>query len=281
VQTIWSHNNAAPWRGLAMAHEPGLALAWDAYHKMHLFNARGRPQAQWTCPSELTDAACADDGSAFAAVGAEGQVWLLAPDLTVRWERRLPGRAAGVALEAFGRYLAVSDAGGTLHLYDNEGRQVWQASNPRPLQYLAFLCEKAQLVGAADFGLTACYDADGRCGWRDGLAAHVGSLAARGDGSLIVLACFSDGLCCYRNGDPKTRRILPDTGPAHRAAMSYEGDTILTTDREHSLVWRSIDGPIRRETSVEGKPIALALAPLGDCAVVAFADGQLAALPPP
>jgi hypothetical protein len=280
VRTLWSHTNAAPWRGLALARERGWALAWDAGHTLLLFNRRGEPQAQWPCPAELIGAAAADDGGTFAAAGADGRVWLLAPDLTVRWERRVGSRAAGVALEAFGRYLAASDAGGTLHLLDRDGRAVWQASNPRPLQHLAFLTEQPRLVGSADYGLVACYDSTGRCVWRDGLVANVGSLAARGDGSLVVLTCFSEGICCYRNGDPRTRRFLPHTAPAHRAAMSYDGKTILTTDRESTLAWHDADGPLRRKTPVDARPVALALAPLGDGAVVAFADGRLSALTP-
>jgi hypothetical protein len=273
VQTLWSHSHTAAWRGLAQTRERGLTLAWDARHTLHLFNRRGQPQAQWPCPAEVIDAACADDGGSFAAVGGQGEVWLLAPDLTVRWERRVSTSTAAVALEAFGHYLAVSDGGGTLYLLDQQGRTVWQALNPRPLHHLAFVPEQPWLVVSADFGLAACYDSAGRCVWRDGLVAHVGSLAVSGDGSSIVLACYSEGLCCYRKNDPKTRRFLPDTAPVHRAAMSYDGKTLLSTDRESAVVWRNADGTIRREMKCAAKPVALALDALGERVVVAFADG--------
>ena len=214
VQPLWTHTHSKAWRGLAQTRERGLTLAWDAEHTIHLFNRRGQVQAQWPFPGELIDAACADDGGSFAAVGAQGEVWFLAPDLTIRWERRVSTGTAAVALEAFGRYVAVSDDSGTLHLFDRAGRTVWQALNPRPLHHLAFVPEQPRLVVSADFGLVACYDSAGRCLWRDGLVAHVGSLAVSGDGSSLALACFSEGLCCYRNNDPKTRRFLPNTAPA-------------------------------------------------------------------
>jgi hypothetical protein len=281
LRTLWSHKSAAPWRGLALARERGWVLAWDAGHLLHLFNRRGEPQAQWSCPTELVAAACADDGGAFAAAGGDGRVWLLAPDLTVRWERRVGARAAGVALEALGRYVAASDAGGTLHLLDRGGRVAWQASNPRPLQHLAFVAEQPRLVGSADYGLVACYDSGGRCVWRDGLVANVGSLAVSGDGSLVALACFSEGVCVYRDGDPRTRRFLPHTAPAHRAAQSYDGGTLLITDRESGVAWHDADGTLRHRLTTDGKPVAVALAPLGESAVVAFADGTLAALASP
>ena len=280
VQTLWTYTHTAPWRGLAQTRERGLTLAWDARHTLHLFNRRGQPQAQWPCPGELTAAACADDGSSFAAVGAQGEVWLLSPDLTVRQEHRVSTRAAAVALEAFGRRIAVADGEGTLYLLDRQGNSVWQALNPRPLRHLAFVPEQARLIVSADFGLVACYDDAGRCVWRDGLVAHAGSLAVSGDGTVVVLACFSEGVCIYRNNDPKTRRFLPDTAPAHRVALSYDGMTILTTDRESLVVWGGADGTFCRQLKCEAQPLALALDALGERAVVAFADGRLSALAP-
>ena len=278
VQTLWSHTHPSPWRGLSLARERGLVLAWDDQHILHLFNRRGELQGRWSSPDELTDAACADDGTALAATGAGGKVWLLAPDLTVRWERRVPGRAVSVAVETLARAVAVGDGAGTLNLFDRHGTTVWQALNPRPLHYLAFVPEEPRLVVASDFGLVAGYDPAGQCVWRDGLVSHVGSLAVSGDGTSVVLACFSEGLCCYHDGDAKSRRFLPRTAPVHLAALSYDGKTLLTTDREHLLVWRNADGTIRREMTVESKPVALALAATGDRALVAFADGRLAAL---
>lgn len=275
IRILWSYTHTTSWRGLALARERNWTLAWDARPALYLFDRHGRPQAEWRCPGELVAAACADDGSSFAAVGTLGEVWLLAPDLSVRWERRIPTRADGVAVEAFGQYLAVSGGDGMLHLFNRLGQTVWQALNARPLCHLAFIPEQARLIGSADFGLTACYDSSGRCVWRDGLVAHVGSLAVSGDGSALVLACYSEGLCFYYKGEPKSRRFLPNTAPAHRVAISYDGRTLLTTDRESRLVWRGADRKMQHEFTCDGKPIALALEAVGERAVVVLADGRI------
>src|SRR5436853_547202 len=83
----------------------------------------------------------------------------------------------------------VADARGTLRLFDRHGRTLWKTDNPRPFQHLAFVPEAPLLLGSADYGLIACFDQAGACVWRDGLVAHIGSLAVSGDGSQIVLAC--------------------------------------------------------------------------------------------
>lgn len=281
MQTLWSYTHPTPWRGLTQSRERGLTLAWDVRHGLHLFNHRGEPQAHWSCPGELIAAAGSDDGTSFAAVGSQGEVWLLAPDLSVRWERRVATAAVTVALEPFGRCLAVADASGTLYLLDHASRTIWQALNPRPLHHLAFVPEQPRLVVSADFGLVAAYDTAGRCVWRDGLVAHVGSLAVSGDGSLLVLACYSEGLCCYRNSDPKTRHFLPNTAPAHGATLSYDGKVLLTTDRQGSVAWRDAEGNRCHDMPCDAKPVALALDALGNRAVVALADGRLSAVAPP
>jgi hypothetical protein len=277
VHPLWTQKVSAPLRGLSLARERGWVLAWDAQDGLHLWDRAGRRQAHRPAPAGLAAAACADDGGSVAAVGGRGQVWLLAPDLTPRWERSLSHRPAAVAIDPFGEHVAVADGGGTLHLFDRTGRTVWQTPTPRPLRHLAFVPEKPVLAGSADFGLVACFSAEGRCLWRDGLVAHVGSLAVSGDGSTIVLACFTDGLCCYGVERPQPQRI-PQAAPCHLAALSYAGDTLLTAGPENEVCLREHDGTVRGRFAAEGPAVALALGALGDFAVLALAEGKVQGL---
>ncbi len=279
MHPLWTQKVSAPLRGLSLARERGWTLAWDAQDHLHLWDRAGRQQAHRPAGAALTAAACADDGGSIAAVGGRGQVWLLAPDLTPRWERALPQRPAAVAIAPLGDPIAVADAGGMLHLFDAAGRAVWQVSTPRPLRHLAFVAEKPVLVGSADFGLVVCLDADGRCLWRDGLVAHVGSLAVSGDGGSIVLACFTEGLCCYAVDRSQPQRI-PQAAPCHLADLSYAADTLLTAGPENEVCLRERDGSVRARFAAEGPVVALALAPLGDFAVLALAEGKVQGLAP-
>ncbi|MHB1422558.1 MAG: outer membrane protein assembly factor BamB family protein [Gemmataceae bacterium] len=281
MRLIWSQTVPDPPRGLLLARERETILAWDGRERLYLFNHAGTLQAQRTLPSAIAAAGCAEDGSAYAVAAAQPPLicWL-APDLTTRWQRALPQRATALAVEPLGRCVAVADASGTLHLIDARGRTLWQATTPRPLHHLAFVTEKQVLVGASDFGLVVCFGASGECLWRDGLVAHVGSLSVNGDGSCVVLPCFSDGLVRYSTASPEQQRISLGT-PCHLAAVSYAGDCLLTADCQVAggtpalLCLRRDNGDIRDRVSLDAPATAIALGARGDFALVGLANGAI------
>lgn len=282
MRLLWSQAIPAPLRGLILARERETILAWDGQDGLYLFNHAGTIQAQRPVPAPIAAADCAEDGSAYAIAGggagfssvAGSMICWLAPDLSSRWQRPLPQRVTAVAVEPLGRGVAVADAGGTLRLMDARGRMQWQATTPRPLHHLAFVPETPVLVGAADFGLVLRFGASGECLWRDGLVAHVGSLAVNGDGSSVLLACFSDGLYRYSAAGPEQQRI-PLDAPCHLAALSYAGDCLLTADRQQRLCLRDSKGDLRGQINLEAPAAAIALGALADYAVVGLANGAL------
>lgn len=275
MRLLWSQTIPAPLRGLTLAREREAILAWDGQDGLFLFNAAGTIQAQRPAPAPIAAAGCAEDGSAYIVAGSQSPaVYWLAPDLTPRWQRPLPHRITALAVEPLGRRIAVADAGGTLHLMDGRGRTLWQATTPRPLHHLAFVPESPVLVGAADFGLVLCFGASGECVWRDGLVAHVGSLAVNGDGSCILLACFSDGLYRYSATGPQQQRISLDS-PCHFAALSYAGDCSLTADRQKRICLRDSKGDLCDQISLEAPAVTAALSALADYALVGLANGAV------
>jgi hypothetical protein len=258
-----------------LARERETILAWDGQDGLFLFNHAGKIQAQRSSPAPVASAGCAEDGSAYVIGGSETPlVCWLAPDLAPRWQRPLPQRATAVAVEPLGRCVAVADAGGKLILMDARGRTLWQATTPRPLHHLAFVPEKPVLVGAADFGLVVCFGASGECLWRDGLVAHIGSLAVSCDGSCVLLACFSDGLYRYSTAGPQQQRIPLDK-PCHLAALSYAGDILLTTDGQESVCLRNSKGELRDLIRLDGPAVALALGALAESSFVGLVNGAI------
>jgi PQQ-like domain len=276
VRALWSQKTTAALRGLSLARERGWVLAWDAQHWLYLFNRNGEKQAQLQAPGPLAAAVAADDGHTFAAAGQGGEVWLLAPDLMPRWTKSVGQRAVSIAIAPLGQFVAVADAGGNVHLFDRKGSEIWQVSTARPLQHLVFVPEKPVLVGSADFGLVTCLSETGAQVWRDGLVAHSGSLATSGDGSLIVLACFTDGLWCYDLAGKKSQ--LARLAPCRLADLSYDGSLILSAGLENRLQLHRRDGSVKASAPLDGVPAALALGPLGEVAVVGLAEGKVVQL---
>lgn len=275
MDLLWSQSIPAPLRGLRLARERETILACDGKDALFLFNHAGIIQGQRPAPGPIAAAGCADDGSAYAIGGsATPMVCWLAPDLATRWQHPLPQRATALAVEPLGRCLAVADAAGTLHLLDARGRTLWQATTPRPLHHLAFVPEKSILVGAADFGLVLCFGAAGECLWRDGLVAHIGSLAVSGDGKSVLLACFSDGLYRYNIAGPPPQRIALEK-PCHLATLSYDGETLLTADPQASACLRDSKGELRDPLKLDFPAAALALGALADCAIVGLVNGAI------
>jgi hypothetical protein len=278
VQLLWSQSFVPPLRGLVLAREPGLALVWNERHRLFCVDRAGDVRAQQTAPGPISAAAAADDGSCFAVVGPKGQVWLLGPDLLPRWERSVKQRPTAVTIAPFGEQIAVADVGPTLRVFDGAGQKLWSALTPRPLQFLTYVPEAPALVGSADLGLVCCFGPEGKSLWRDGLVAHVGSLASTGDGATIALACFTEGLVCYGVDQPRQRR-LPQA-PCRLAALSYDGETIVTLGLDNRLTWRDREAAVRDEWPLEGTPVALALGALGAPVLVALAEGMVLALAP-
>src|SRR5262249_1339836 len=148
--------------------------------------------------------AISDDGSAFLAAESDGRISWLAPDLKMRWERRVHGRPVSAAIDPLGLVAAVATSLGQIICFHADGAPAREASCPRPALHLAFVPGSATLIAAADLGWLAAYDlVKGEWLWRDAPVTTIGGLAVAGTGEPILLACYSEGLRGYRaDGKP-------------------------------------------------------------------------------
>jgi hypothetical protein len=133
------------------------------------------------------------------------------------------------------------------------------------------------LLGAADYGLVACFDLTGRCHWRDGLVAHIGSLAVSGEGELVVLACYTEGLQRYTAGGANKGRIAL-AAPGRLAAISYDGGRLLVAGLSDRLDLLDREGRSLAQGNLDLPPAALAVSALGDTAAAALPDGKVVGL---
>jgi len=255
------------------AREQGGFLAWDANDWIYLLNFTGDIQGQIHTPGKLVAACAADDGSAYAAVGAQGEIWRFSPDLMTAWQRSMPQRTVAAALDPFGQFLAVADAGGRVHVFDRAGESILQIETPRPLHHLAFVPAAPYLLGAADFGLVGCLDMGGRFVWREGLVADIGALTCSGDGAAIVLACYTEGLQRYSLAGKKSEALR--IGEACRlVAQSFDGQRLLAAGLGERLYQLDAAGRILATFDLDLPPVSIALGALGTQAAVALDDGR-------
>jgi len=197
--------------------------------------------------------------------------------LMMRWQHTLPCAAVAVAMDPFGQYLAVSDSRGNVHLFNRLGQPTKSAQTPRPLHHLAFVPTSAVLVGCADYGLVTSFDMSGIPRWRDGLVANAGSLSVSGDGSRILVACFSEGVQSYNLDGQKQPRVSVAES-CRLASVAFTGRFVLVAGLTNRLSVLDNDGEVLG-SHVMDKPIAaVALSALGDYAVVALTDGPIVRL---
>jgi WD40 repeat protein len=277
LRSLWTLTIGTRLRGLVLVRERLRLLAWDENNWLYLLSHKGERQAQYHTPGGVAAVCCADDGSAYAAVGTRGEIWWLAPDLMPRWQKSLPHPAVAAALDPFGQYLAVSDAGGNLRVFDRLGRPVSQTQTPRPLHHLAFVPEAPLLLGTADIGLLAAFDLSCNCLWRDGLVATIGALAVSGSGDRIVLACYSEGLRFYNTTGHKQGH-LNLSEPSRLAALSFDGQLAVVAGLGERLLVIDRGGKTMSSVTLDKPAVALAVAPLGEWAGVALPDGRVLGL---
>jgi hypothetical protein len=152
------------------------------------------------------------------------------------------------------------------------------AEAARPLVHVLIPPAFPFVLAAADFGLIGGLDARaGRWVWQDVPVVHLGALAAAGDGSVVATSCFSEGVRRYgADGHPHTTLLTPE--PCQRVATTYAGKHFLTAGVFGALHGLDGDGAIRCEYRCDQPVVGLGLAPLGDWAAVALADGRVLGL---
>jgi hypothetical protein len=112
--------------------------------------------------------------------------------------------------------------------------------------------------------------------WSDRPVSNIGSLAVTGNGDLLMLTCFSDGLRRYGpGGQPRAAQKLP--AACGLVALSFSGDVGVAASASAKLYGFDSRGEPVLTHDLESPPTSLALAPLGDRVFIGHADGKLTA----
>ena len=262
--TAWTVLTDAPLKGMALAREAGLILAWDEGDQLYLLDLKGQHRSVSRAPNHIVAGAISDDGSLIALLGDGSRLWLLGADLDLVAEKQGPAEAAVVAVDPHGRYVAVSARSTAVHFFSRHGRAAGKFEPRQPLAFLQFIADRPILLGAAAQGLLAAYElssagSSGRLDieelWEERLMSNVGRLASSGDGGMILASCFTHGVQRYDlRGHNEGAYHLGGT-TAH-AVPDFAGRVIAVATIESEVVFLGSAGNVRWRTGLPRPVIA-------------------------
>ena len=234
----------------------------------------GQIQTQKHFP-RLATAILSQNGSKYAVADKTGQIYLLSPDFTVRWQQSVEQPILSLAMDPHGHFLAAADNNCGVHIWNAEGQLQSQITVTRPLVHMSFLQEVPLLVGNADFGLVLALDLNGQILWRDHPLVKMNSLSADAVGRNLLVACYSEGIHVYQATTGEKRPRLATREPCLFVEQSVCGQRILTGSVKNTLHELNAEGQQVSEFVCGRTLRAMVLSALGEYVIVALKGGQL------
>ena len=195
-------------------------------------------------------------------------------DLKIEWKIDLPERITAIAISPFGNQMACSLADNSTIVLNNRKKKICRFETVRPLQQLRFCHKEPLLIGATDDGFVCCHDLEGRQVWSEKMWNNIGALDATGEGEMIFLAAFNQGIQAL-NGQGASLGAYVLEGTARRLAASYEPHRLIVATTERFLYWLDADGELLWATGTPADISHLACDPLGEWAICGFVNGDV------
>jgi hypothetical protein len=175
---------------------------------------------------------------------------LLDRSLSMVWSLSLYDRVTALALDPFGRHVAVALGNRDVRIYTTTRRRVADFEVVRPLRFLQLTATEPKLIGAAEDGLLGTYTVGGKTVWDAHLFATCGDMAASGDGAVILLAGFAHGIQKFDRAGANRGAFVVEGTPA-RISTCFDGSRIAAAtlerqvfllDRGGRLLWAAVAG---------------------------------------
>ncbi len=270
----WTFSTEAPLVGLRLARESGEVLAADAAGGLYLLNRKGRISGLSRGPSPIRAIAWGDTGGGgVALVGKNKLYWF---DQNLKFDKKvvLSEKALNVALDAHSQYAVVSLADGSNLIFDSPRKPIRTFETNQPLVHLDFLVREPAILGVAGYGMLCKFDFRGNEIWRENLWSEVGGMAVTGNGSAILLACFSHGIQRYNAAGRSDGSYQLGETVSH-VSSSFGPYRMLASSVEQQLYWLDFDGRVLWMAQPSETLVAAACDPLGYGAVCGFESGQV------
>ncbi len=277
-RVAWSFRAEGRLTHLVHAREADETFVADAAGGLSWLDPLGRLRQLTRGLPGVNAAAVADDGSC-AAVGYDGQkLALLDRSLSVLWMATLHDDVTAVALDPFGRHVAVGlgNRDGLIYATGRDGaarRRVADFEAIRPVRFLAFAATRPLLVAAADHGMLAAYSPAGKLLWDTRLWAGCGDVAISGDAGRIFLAAHAHGVQRYDGRGANRGTFLVDGTPG-RLALSFDGTRLGVATLERHLYRLGGEGDLLWAATAPDDVAALAIDGPGRDLFVGFSEGR-------
>lgn len=267
----WSVGTDGPLTALCLSRESGDIYAADRTGAIQRIDRRGRVIGLTRLSPAIVSLAWSDDGSQGVVIVGENEVIRLGSSLNTLHKFTLPDVCLAAAVSPFGHHLAVSLANGMTLIYNERNRKIAQYETMRPLSFLRFCVTEPLIFAAAEHGLICCHNLSGAEIWRENNLSNVGKMVITGEGDLIYMASFAQGVQAI-NGDGEFVGSYIVEGTVNRVDASYEPERVIISTIEQSLYWLDADGDQLWRTETPDQIVDILCDPLGEWAVVGFQD---------
>ncbi len=287
-ETAWTVVTDSPLKGMSMAREAGVILAWDEGNQLYLFDLKGDSLSYSRVPSPIHAGAISDDGGLIALLvdADDAGLLLLDADFTVEQQKPAPSDASFVTIDPHGRYLAVGTRHGLVHLINRYGRPAGRLETVETISHFCFVPDRPIAVVAAAFGMMAGVALDPARGggrleteilWQERMMSTVGRLAVSGDGAMVLASCYTLGIQKFdlRGRNEGSYHL---GGTVSHALPDFPGRSIAAATLEGELALMNSAGNIRWRTTLPRPITTLEMDPLGRFVVYGHATGEIVRL---
>jgi hypothetical protein len=272
-RTSWTFSTESRLTHLAVAWESEDTLAVDDAGGLSLIGADGRLRHLTRGLSGVTAVSIAATGE-HSVVGYGQKVSLLDRSLSVVWSLSLYDRVTALALDPFGRYLAVALANRAVRIYTTSRRRLADFELVRPFRFLQLLATEPTLIGAAEDGLLGSYSMNGETRWDNHLFATCGDMTASGDGSMILLAGFAHGIQRFDRSGTNRGAFIVEGTPA-RLSTCFDGSRIAAATMERQVFLLDRSGRLLWGAEAAGDVAGIRCDGAGRTVTVGFSEGRI------
>ncbi len=282
----WTVVTDAPLKGLALAREAGSVFAWDEADQLYRVDARGQFQSVARAPGKVVAGSVSDDGSLVALLGEGNRLWLLDGDFDLVHDRPAISDALSLAVDPHGRYVAVASRVNLVQFYTKHAKPAGKFETRQPQASLVFVPDRPFIVGIGAYGSISGFALiprgssgiiDGALAWDEALMSGVGRVATTGDGSMILIACYTHGVQRF-DLEGRAEGAYHLGGSAGHAVPDFAGRMIAVSTLEGELAILGGAGNVRWRTTLNRPAIALEADALGRHVIYGQATGEIVRL---